>query len=142
MFRNLTITGALLAASAATAGTFAPTPYLAEAGVDVLTRGTTRQLVDRELFGTPWATVIVGHVDVYDRFPYLESHYFQVVSDPAWNRLVLGEADRDLTAFDGAGTAFGPLREPRGLATDGHDRVFVADTRQGFREEGHVWERR
>jgi DNA-binding beta-propeller fold protein YncE len=128
MFRNLTITGALLAASAATAGTFAPTPYLAEAGVDVLTRGTTRQLVDRELFGTPWATVIVGHVDVYDRFPYLESHYFQVVSDPAWNRLVLGEADRDLTAFDGAGTAFGPLREPRGLATDGHDRVFVADT--------------
>lgn len=128
MLRRLTITGALLAASTAAAGTFAPTPYLADAGVDALTRGAARQLVDRDLFGAPWATVIVGHVDIHDRFPYLESRYFQVVSDPAWNRLVAGEAGRDLSAFDGSGTAFGPLREPRGLATDGHDRVFVADT--------------
>lgn len=128
MLRRLSITGALLAASTAAAGTFAPTPYLAEAGVDALTRGAARQLVDRDLFGAPWATVVVGHVDIHDRFPYLESRYFQVVSDPAWNRLVAGEAGRDLTAFDGSGTAFGPLREPRGLATDGHDRVFVADT--------------
>lgn len=128
MFRKLTITGAVLAASAATAATFAPTPYLSGSGVDVLTRGATQRLVERELFGAPWATVVIGHVDVYDRFPYLEARYFQVVSDPAWNRLVLGEADRDLTAFDGAASTFGPLREPRGLATDGHDRVFVADT--------------
>lgn len=34
MFRSLSITGVLLAASAATAGTFAPTPYLVDAGVD------------------------------------------------------------------------------------------------------------
>lgn len=128
MFRSLSITGALLAASAATAGTFAPAPYLVDAGVDALTRGATRRLVERDLFGAPWATVVVGHVDIHDRFPYLESRYFQVVSDPAWNRLVLGEAGGDLAAFDGAGTAFGSLREPRGLATDGHDRVFVADT--------------
>ncbi|MBK8167717.1 MAG: T9SS type A sorting domain-containing protein [bacterium] len=128
MFRSLSITGVLLAASAATAGTFAPTPYLVDAGVDALTRGATRSLVDRDLFGSPWATVVVGHVDIHDRFPYLESRYFQVVSDPAWNRLVLGEAGRDLAAYDGAGSTFGSLREPRGLATDGHDRVFVADT--------------
>jgi hypothetical protein len=128
MLRNLTITGALLAAATATAATFAPSPYLPAAGVDVLTRGTARQLAERSLFGTPWATVVIGHVDIYDRFPYLESHYFQVVSDPAWNRLVLGEADRGLSAWDGAGTGFGPLKEPRGLATDGHDRLFVADT--------------
>lgn len=128
MIRRLTITTALLAASAATAGTFVPAPYLSDVGVDALTRGATRRLVDRDLFGTPWATVVVGHVDILDRFPYLESRHFQVVSDPAWNRLVLGEAGGDLSAFDGAGSAFGSLREPRGLATDGHDRVFVADT--------------
>ncbi len=128
MLRKLTITGALLAAATATAGTFAPAPYLPAAGVDVLTRGTARQLAERSLFGTPWATVVIGHVDVYDRFPYLESHYFQVVSDPSWNRLVLGEVDRGLSAWDGAGTGFGRLKEPRGLATDGHDRLFVADT--------------
>lgn len=132
MRRNLTITSVLLAAATATAGTFTPAPYLADAQfggqVDALTRTASRQLVDRDLFGTPWATVVVGHVDVYDRFPYLESHYFQVVSDPSWNRLVAGEVDRGLTAFDGVGTAFGPLRAPRGLATDGNDRVFVADT--------------
>ena len=132
MRRNLTITSVLLAAATAAAGTFTPAPYLADAQfggqVDALTRTAARQLVDRDLFGTPWATVVVGHVDVYDRFPYLESHYFQVVSDPAWNRLVAGEVDRGLTAFDGTGTVFGPLREPRGLATDGNDRVYVADT--------------
>ncbi len=110
------------------AGTFEKTPLAPEVGVDVLTRRVAREQAGRELFGNPWATVTIASVDVYDRFPYLETRQFQVVSDPRWNRLVFGERGGSLHAFDGAGTATGALAMPRGLAVDEWDRVYVADT--------------
>ena len=130
MRRNaLTIIALLFAADqAAAAGTFVPRPYLAEGGVETLNRDVTNRLLDRDLFGTPWATVVLGQVDVYAGFPYLESRHYQVVSDPDWNRLLLGEVERGLTAFDGAGTAVGPLSGPRGLAVDDQGLIYVADT--------------
>ncbi|MCB1184025.1 T9SS type A sorting domain-containing protein [bacterium] len=132
MFRTTLTSTLLLAATLAGGGlraaTFEPQPFLADGGVDVLDRQVTRQLVDRDLFSAPWATVVLGRVDVYATFPYLESRYFQVVSDPGWNRLVYGEMGQGLKAWDGAGTAFGPLAGPRGLAADDAGRVYVADT--------------
>jgi hypothetical protein len=118
----------VLGAGAGQAATFDPTPYLAEAGVDVMTRRVANEQFNRDLLGAPYATVVVGHVDVYDRFPYLEAHYFQVVSDPAWNRVLMGEIGRGVSAYDGADGPFGRLRAPRGLSTDGRGRIFVADT--------------
>lgn len=118
----------VLCATSATAGTFEPTPFLAEQGIDVLTRQTANEMVNRDLFGAPWATAVVGHVDVYEGFPYLESRWFQIVTDPQWGRLLLGEVGQGLGAFDGAGSTFGPLSSPHGLSTDGYSRVFVADT--------------
>jgi len=50
------------------------------------------------------------------------------VSDPAWNRLLLGEIGRGLTAFDGATSSFGSLKTPRGLSTDGRGLIYVADS--------------
>lgn len=118
----------LACASVATAETFVPRPYLAEAGVSRLTREVSNRMMDRDLFGTPWATVIVGNVDVYEGFPYLESRHFQVVSDPEWNRLLLGETGQGLAAFDGKTSSVGELKEPRGMAVDDQGRVYVADT--------------
>lgn len=118
---------ALLLAGAATAGTFNPTPYLAESQIDVLNRQVTNQTVDRDLFSAPYATVVVGNVDVYENFPYLEARYFQVVSDPGWDRLVFGEMDKGLQSFDGRGSSFGPLKNPRGMDSDDRGRVYVAD---------------
>ncbi len=111
----------------ATAGTFMPAPLLPEVGVDALTKGLARQQLGRTLLGDPWATVTLSHVDLYDRFPYAESRQFLIVSDPAWNRLVYGEAGHALKAFDGSGTPTGALASPRGLAVDDQDRVYVAD---------------
>ena len=119
---------ALVIASNATADTFVPKPYLAEAGVEKLTRDVTNRMMGRDLFGTPYATVVVGNVDIYDGFPYLESRHFQIVSDPDWNRLLLGEAEQGLAAFDGKTSSVGELKEPRGLAVDDQGRVYVADT--------------
>src|ERR1041385_1837488 len=115
----------------ARAATFTPAPVAPDLGLDALTKRVAREQLGRTLFGDPWATVTLSHVDVYDRFPYVESRHFVVVSDPAWNRLVYGEVGGDLHAFDGAGTATGPLREPRGLAVDDQDRVYVADAGGG-----------
>ncbi len=118
----------VLGAAQATAGTFQPAPYLAAEQVDVLTKQVANAEFGRDLFGEPYATVVVGNVDVYDRFPYLEARYFQVVSDPAWNRLLMGEIGRGLSAFDGTASSFGGLKSPRGLSTDGRGLIYVADS--------------
>ncbi len=125
---TLIITILLLGATSAGAETFNQKPYLPEAGVSVLTRSVANQQFGKNLFGDPYATVVVGNVDVYDRFPYIEARYFQVVSDPQWNRLLMGEVGQGLFAHDGTGDAFGHLSAPRGLSSDGRGRVYVADT--------------
>jgi hypothetical protein len=109
------------------AGTFDPTPIAPDMGVDVLNRGIAHERLGRDLFSAPYATVTIGNVDVYDVAPYLEARRFQVVSDPGWNRLVFGEVGKSLHAFDGAGTAFGALSGPRGMASDESNRLYVAD---------------
>jgi DNA-binding beta-propeller fold protein YncE len=123
----LTVGLTLAVATAPRAGTFERARIVPDLGLDAITRGVTRQQVGRDVFSDPWATATIGHVDLYDVFPYVESRTFQVVSDPKWNRLVFGEAGRTLRAFDGSGTALGALAEPRGLAVDENDRVYVAD---------------
>jgi hypothetical protein len=123
------LTGAFtLAAASASAGTFQPAPLLPEANVERLDLDFARQHLQRDLVGDPHASVVIGRVDVYGRFPYLEARYFQVVSDPGWNRLLFGENGRGLRAFDGADTPFGSLREPRGMAVDERGRLYVADS--------------
>ena len=109
------------------AGTFEKTPLAPEVGVDVLTRRVSREQVGRELFGNPYATVTIANVDVYDRFPYVETRHFLVVSDPRWDRVVYGERGRSLRAYDGKGGSLGALSRPRGMAVDERNRVYVAD---------------
>lgn len=128
MRRNiLLVIGLLAAAPPLHAGTFSSAPLSPEVGLDRLTRAVTRERVGRDLFANPYATVTISNVDVYDRFPYVESRNFQIVSDPRWNRLIGGEAGKSLVAWDGAGTTVGPLAEPRGMAVDEQNRLYVAD---------------
>lgn len=119
---------ALLPTASAVAATFTDAPLLADQGVQALDRTVSRSELDRELFGEPYATVVVGHVDVYDVFPYLEARWFEVVADPAWNRLLAGELGGRVFAFDGDAASFGSLDTPHGLSTDEYGRVWVADT--------------
>jgi FlgD Ig-like domain/NHL repeat len=123
----LTLTLALVAASPLGAGTFDRSRIAPALDLEALTRGVAREHLGRELFANPYATVTIENVNVYDVFPYVETRTFQVVSDPRWNRLVHGEVGRSLRAYDGQGRTFGALKNPRGLAVDENDRVFVAD---------------
>ena len=130
MTRTSLLTLALLLGTGgpALAETFVQAPILPDAGVAIVTRAVAQEMVGRRLFGEPYATTVIGNVDVYSRFPYLEARYFQVVSDPQWNRLLYGEIGQDLRAFDGAGSSFGALRSPHGVASDAAGRVYVADS--------------
>ncbi len=118
----------MVLAGSSLAGTFDRTPIAPELGVDALNKSVAREQLGRAVFSNPYATVTIGNVDVYDVFPYVEARHFQIVSDPAWNRLVYGELGKSLKAQDGTGTSFGALLEPRGLAVDGQNQVYVADT--------------
>lgn len=120
-----------LIAVPAIAGTFTPAAIAPDLGLDALTKRVAREQLGRTLFGDPWATVTLSHVDIYDRFPYIESRHFLIVSDPAWNRLVFGEVGKSMHAFDGANTSAGALASPRGMAVDDQDRVYVADGGRG-----------
>jgi hypothetical protein len=108
--------------------TFEPAAIAPEMGVETLTREVARDRLDRDLFRNPYSSVVIANIDVYDRFPFLESHYFQVVSDPGWNRLLMGEAGKGVFSYDGLNTRFGPLSEPRGLALGPDGTVYVCDT--------------
>ncbi len=113
--------------SLALAESFRPSPLAADAGIDALNRSVAQEVLERELFGNPYASVVIGNIDIYDQFPYLEARYFQVVSDPQWNRLLYGETDQGLFAFDGSSSSVGALANPRGLATDADGNLYVAD---------------
>jgi len=128
--RHLLLILGLTLATAGPAGarTFQRTPIAPELGVDVLTGDVAHAKLGRQLFADPWATETIAHTDVYDKFPYVESRQFQIVSDPRWNRLVYGERGRGLAAWNGNGTPIGALANPHGLAVDDADRVYVADT--------------
>lgn len=117
-----------LLAAVASADTFVPSPLLEEHGIDVINETVTRDMLDRGLFGKPYATVVLGQTDIYERFPYVESRYFVVVSDPEWNRLLYGELGKSFSAWDGKASGIGAMNEPHGLAVDADGRLYVADT--------------
>ena len=124
----LILTLALAAASPVAAGMFERTPIAPESGIEVLTRDVAQAQTGRALLANPFATVTISHVDVYDRFPHVEARDFQIVSDPRWNRLIFGERGRGVHAYDGRGPGAIALAQPRGMAVDERDRVYVADT--------------
>ncbi|MEZ4654027.1 MAG: FlgD immunoglobulin-like domain containing protein [Candidatus Eisenbacteria bacterium] len=115
--------------SAALAATFEPAPISPELGLDVLDRSVTEEHLERALLAAPYAVAALGTVDVYDVFPYVESRFFVVVSDPDWNRIVVTETGSGtLSAFDGSGTEVGPLSRPHGLTVGRDGWLFVCDT--------------
>jgi hypothetical protein len=128
MRTSLLLATLLMLSGTAHGKSFVGAPILESAGLQSLNRSVTRAELARDLFGEPYDTAVLGSIDVYDRFPYLESRWFQIVSDPAWDRLLAGEVGGSLTAHDGAGTAFGRLDGPRGVAADASGRIWVADT--------------
>jgi len=101
-----------------------------EHSLGVLSRHVTQSRLQRNLFGLPHSMALFAKVQQFDAAPFLAASYVQLVTDPAWNRIVYGDYQRWIKAYDGHDSGR-PLNHPQGIAVDAQGRVYVADTDNG-----------
>jgi flagellar hook assembly protein FlgD len=97
-------------------------PLSGEYDIDKLTQRVTQENFERQLFDQPYAGVLFSSVTQLNSAPFFTSRYVQIVSDPAWNRLVYGDYDGWIKSFQGQ------LKSPHGIDRDAMGSIYVADT--------------
>lgn len=111
-----------LASPAFSAGqTFIPTPVSREHGIERLTRNVTQANLDRSLFGAPEKTASYYFARYSNNAPFVTATYIQLVTDPAWNRILYGSLGRWIKSYD-------DVRGPSAIAVDAEGRVFLGET--------------
>ena len=100
-------------------------PVSAQHGIDKLTRSVTEEKLDRALFQKPYAGVLFSSVTQLDEVPFFQSSYVQLITDPAWNRVVYGNYNGWLKSFHGNGAS--ALKSPRGIDRDADGNIYIAD---------------
>ncbi len=98
-----------------------------EHGLGILSKQITQTRLQRKLFGLPQSMALFAKVQQFNTAPFISASYVQLVTDPAWNRIVYGDYQRWIKAYDGRDTGM-PLKRPQGIAVDAQGRVYVADT--------------
>ncbi len=98
-----------------------------EHGLGMLSREITQTRLQRNLFGLPHSMALFAKVQQFDTAPFIAASYVQLVTDPAWNRIVYGDYQRWIKAYDGRDSGT-PLNRPQGIAVDAQGRAYVADT--------------
>ncbi len=102
-----------------------------EHDIEKLTKAVTRNKLARDLFGKPYVGVLISSVQQHERAPFFSARYVQLVTDPAWNRIIYGDYDGWIKAYGPAATDDSQeqsLNRPHGIDRDSQDRVYVADT--------------
>ena len=95
--------------------------------IDKITKSVTTGKLNRQLFQKPYAGVLVSSVTQLSSAPFLTSRYVQLVTDPAWNRIVYGDYQGWMKAYDGR-TGPEALNRPHGIDRDAIGKIYVADT--------------
>jgi hypothetical protein len=101
--------------------TFIETPVSRDHGIDRLSRTVTREKLERSLFGVPEKTASYYAARYNETAPYVNATYIQFVTDPAWNRLVYGNLNRWIKAYN-------DVQGPSAIAVDAAGRVFVGES--------------
>ncbi len=111
-----------------THNTLVRTAVNAEHHIEKLTKSVTMDKLGKKLFSKPYAGVLFSSVTQLQHAPYFSARYVQLVTDPAWNRIVYGDYDGWIKAYgnDGAGKEI--LSRPHGIDRDTSGRIYVADT--------------
>jgi len=105
-----------------TAGeTFIYTPLSRDHNVDRLTRSVARERLSRTLFGVPGKTASYYRAVYRKTAPFVTATYIQLVADPVWNRILYGNLDRWIKAYD-------DVVGPSAIAVSPDGRVFVGET--------------
>lgn len=94
--------------------------------ISKLTRAVTRDKLDRQLFSKPYSSVLFSSVTQLESAPFFAARYVQLVTDPAWNRIVYGDYEGWIKTY--SGTDSQKLNRPHGIDRDVNGRIYVADT--------------
>jgi flagellar hook assembly protein FlgD len=100
--------------------TFIEVPVSREYGIERLSRGVTRQKLDRALFSTPEKTASYYYAHYMESAPFVSATYIQFVTDPSWNRILYGNLNRGIKSYDN-------LNGPSTIAVDPDGKVFVGE---------------
>lgn len=113
-------------ASRADGNTFISRELAPEHQISMLSRRVTADRLNRQLFSMPTGSALFAKLQQFDRAPYFQASYVQLVTDPAWNRVVYGDYQKWIKAYDGAETGLA-LNHPQGITVDPNGTVYVAD---------------
>ncbi|MDZ7361220.1 MAG: T9SS type A sorting domain-containing protein [candidate division KSB1 bacterium] len=117
----------LLNANHDTDKTFVSRDLAPEHQLAMLSRRVTVERLQRNLFSLPFGSALFAKLQQFDTAPYFQASYVQFVTDPAWNRVIYGDYQKWIKAYDGTETGL-PLNRPHGIAVDARGVVYVADT--------------
>lgn len=121
----------LLNASASAANySFINKEIAPEHNLGTLSRQITQTRLQRKLFGLPHSMALFAKVQQFHTAPFIAASYVQLVTDHSWNRIVYGDYQRWIKAYEGRDSGT-PLKRPQGIAVDAQGRVYVADTDNG-----------
>ncbi|MCG3118407.1 MAG: hypothetical protein ALAOOOJD_00607 [bacterium] len=94
--------------------------------LSMLSRRVTAARLNRQLFSMPTGSALFARLQQFDSAPYFQASYVQLVTDPAWNRIVYGDYQKWIKAYNGAETGLA-LNHPQGITVDPNGTVYVAD---------------
>jgi flagellar hook assembly protein FlgD/sugar lactone lactonase YvrE len=104
--------------------TLIPQPLSRQHGIERLSRSVTESRIGRVLFGMPGKTASYYFAHYRQSAPYVDATYLQFVLDPEWERILYGNLDRWIRAYDNVSI-------PSGIAVDAEGRVFVSEAGKG-----------
>jgi sugar lactone lactonase YvrE/flagellar hook assembly protein FlgD len=107
--------------------TFISKDLAPEYQISALSRRVTAERLSRNLFSMTHGSALFAQLRQFDTAPFFQASYVQLVTDPAWNRLVYGDYQKWIKAYDAGETGL-PLNRPQGIAVDPNGVVYVADT--------------
>lgn len=99
-----------------------------EHSIQKLTKSVTQNKLNRNLFKNPYAGVLFSSVTQSDHAPFFTAQYVQLVTDPAWNRVVYGDYEGWVKAYRNGNSEIEALKSPHGIDRDADGNIYIADT--------------
>lgn len=99
-----------------------------EHNIQKLTKSVTQDKLNRNLFENPYAGVLFSSVTQSDHAPFFTAQYVQLVTDPAWNRVVYGDYNGWVKAYKNGASEIEALKSPHGIDRDADGNIYIADT--------------